>query len=143
MKSWGEYLQAQWRENLGVETTWEVVGAVTWVIQGREPAAHIFQSGWTPDYPDPDACLRANPVRRFTRWQNDTYDRLVEEARRVLDQGERVKLYRQADKILIEGAAIMPIIYSWSHMLIKPWVTKFPASPSDMWFWKDVVIEPH
>jgi hypothetical protein len=29
------------------------------------------------------------------------------------------------------------------HMLVKPWVNRFPVSPLKWWFFKDVVIEPH
>jgi oligopeptide transport system substrate-binding protein len=143
MKPRSEYLQAQWRENLGVEITWEAMEFEMFLDRMRRGLPSMFLFGWRADYPDPDNFLRASPIRRYTGWQNEVYDRLVEEARRVMNQRERMKLYGQADRILVEEAAIMPIIYSWSHLLVKPWVTKFPASPSDMWFWKDVIIEPH
>ena len=82
--------------------------------------------------------------RRYeTGWRNETYDRLVEEARRLTDQGERMKLYGQADRILIEEAPIMPFTYGRSGYLLKPWVRRFPTSPMKVWFWKDIIIEPH
>ena len=96
-----------------------------------------------PDYPDPDTCLRASPLRHRTHWWDETYERLVERARRILDQGERLELYAQADRILIETAAIMPLTYMWSHVLVKPWVRKFPASAPNQWLWKDIIIESH
>jgi oligopeptide transport system substrate-binding protein len=142
-ESLSEYLQAQWREDLGVETTWE---AMEWAkyLDGleREPP-HIFLCGWLADYPDPDSFLRANPVRRWTRWQNGAYDRLVEEARQVTDQGKRMKLYGQADRILVEEAAIVPLTYERLHLLVQPWVRRYPTSAIKYWFWKDVIIEPH
>jgi ABC-type oligopeptide transport system substrate-binding subunit len=67
----------------------------------------------------------------------------VEKARRVLDQPERLGLYAQADRILTEEAAIIPLAYLRSHMLVKPWVSKFPASEPNQWLWKDIVIEAH
>jgi ABC-type transport system substrate-binding protein len=76
-------------------------------------------------------------------WQIEAYDRLVEEARRVTDQGERMRLYGQADKILVEEAAIVPLFYDRIHRLNKPWVRKYPISPIFSFFWKDVIIEPH
>jgi len=141
-ESQSEYLQAQWRENLGVEITWETMGPGMLGRLDREPS-HVFFSGWLADYPDPDSFLRANPARRQTRWQNEAYERLVEEARRVSDQGERIKLYRQADRILVEEAAIIPFTYGRLNMLVKPWVRKYPTSALTGWFWKDVIIEPH
>jgi oligopeptide transport system substrate-binding protein len=141
---WCEYLRVQWQENLGVEITWETMELGMLLDRlDREPS-HILLSGWLANYPDPDNFLRASPARHHqTRWQNEAYERLVEEARRVTDQGERMKLYRQADRILVEEAAIMPLIYGRLNMLVKPWVRKYPTSALTAWFWKDVIIEPH
>jgi oligopeptide transport system substrate-binding protein len=143
MKPRVEYLQAQWQESLGVEIAWEVMEFSQFLERVDRAPAHIFQGLWVPDYPDPDACLRASPLRRRTHWRNETYDELVEKARRVLDQGERLGLYAQADRILIEDAAVMPLTYMWSHVLVKPWVRKFPSSAPNQWLWKDIVIEAH
>jgi ABC-type oligopeptide transport system substrate-binding subunit len=138
-----EVPQADWREDLGVEIAWETMEAgVFWDRLDREPP-HVFLSAWVADYPDPDSFLRASPARLHTGWRNEAYERLVEEARRVTDQGERMKLYRQADGILVDEAAIMPIIYGRLNMLVKPWVRKYPTSAITGWFWKDVLIEPH
>jgi ABC-type oligopeptide transport system substrate-binding subunit len=51
-------------------------------------------------------------------------------------------LYKEADKILIEDAAIMPVTYSKSHRLLKPWV-KLPAGVGESFYWEHVIIEPH
>jgi oligopeptide transport system substrate-binding protein len=142
-ESLSEYLQAQWREDLGIKTTWE---AMEWAkyLHGleREPP-HIFLSGWVADYPDPDSFLRASPIRLRTRWENGAYDRLVEEAKQVTDQGKRMKLYGQADRILVEEAAIVPLTYERLHLLVQPWVRRYPTSAIKYWFWKDVIIEPY
>jgi oligopeptide transport system substrate-binding protein len=140
-----EYLQAQWRESLGVEIPWE---SREWSLfrdrMDREPP-HLSLTGWGADYPDPDNFLRASPIRRYTRWKNGAYDRLVEEARRLTDQGKRMELYQQADRILVEEAPIMPLTYPQEGLLVKPWVRKYPTSPVAIeYFWgKDVIIEPH
>jgi ABC-type oligopeptide transport system substrate-binding subunit len=140
----GDDLQVQWRENLGVEIQWEESMMLRTVLDRlRSEPPHIFVAGWVADYLDPDTFLRASPIRRETRWRNEAYERLVEEARRVTDQGERMKLYGQADRILIEEAAIMPLTYARHHLLVKPWVRRFPTAPLRGWFWKDVIIEPH
>ncbi len=138
-----EYLQAQWRDNLGVEIAWDIMPWRQYLARLEKSPAHIVQFGWMADYPDPDSFLRTGNSQQRTRWQNETYDALVEKARRVLDQDERLRLYAQADRILIEAAAVIPITYSWSHTLVKPWVRKFPALALNEWLWKDIVIEMH
>jgi hypothetical protein len=37
----------------------------------------------------------------------------------------------------------MPLYYSRLHLLVKPWVSRYPTSATEEQFWKNVVIEPH
>jgi ABC-type oligopeptide transport system substrate-binding subunit len=144
-ESSAEYLAAQWQENLGVDVT---TGTIKWEVHSerldRKPP-HIYLLGWLADYPDPDNSLRlaVNDIQGQTGWGNETYDRLVEEARRVMDQGERIRLYKQADKILVEEAPVVPMVYGRMHLLMKPWVRNYPVSLIGAGPWKDVIIEPH
>jgi oligopeptide transport system substrate-binding protein len=137
------HLQTQWRENLGVEITDRALEWTTFKDRLDTEPPHVFIMGWQADYPDPDSFLRASPIRRWTQWQNEAFDRLVEEARRLTDQGRRMKLYGQADRILVREAAILPLYHARLHLLVKPWVKKYPTSAIDWWFFKDVVLEPH
>ena len=54
-----------------------------------------------------------------------------------------MKLYQQADRILVDEAVVVPLTYSRAHLLMKPWMRKYPTSALERWFWKDVIIEPH
>ncbi|MEW5957114.1 MAG: ABC transporter substrate-binding protein [Chloroflexota bacterium] len=137
------YLQAQWAENLGLKLDWQIVDGTTFYDRLNKTPPHLFRIGWKADYPDPDNFLRAGSFRQQTRWQHDAYHRLVEDARRVTDQSTRMKLYQQADKILMEEAVVVPYLYLRRHQLVKPWVSRYPTSPLNSTFWKDVVIEPH
>jgi len=134
------YLQTQWRKNLGVEITWHIA---EWEELHYRASPNIFRGGWIAGFPDPMSFLEKCPMRQAAGWQNEAYDGLIEEARQVTDQGERMRLAGQADRILIEAAAVMPLVYRRSHLLVKPWVRRFPTSPVRWWFWKDVIIEPH
>jgi oligopeptide transport system substrate-binding protein len=138
-----EFLQKQWHETLEVEIDWEILPWEQYLARLDRAPANIVQFGWEADYPDPDSFLRTGNVQQRTLWKDKTYDTLVEKARRVMDQGERLELYMQADKILIESAAIIPLTYSWSHVLVKPWVRNFPALPLSQWHWKDIIINDH
>jgi ABC-type oligopeptide transport system substrate-binding subunit len=136
-------LQTQWRENLGVEISWRAVHTTDLDDCWESDPPVLFRMGMVADYPDPDCFLRGCPGRDNAEWQNDRYDALVEEARCITDQEERMNLYRQADRILIEEAVLMPLYYGRVNLLVKPWVTRHTVSALGEWFWKDVVIEPH
>ena len=71
------------------------------------------------------------------------HEMLVEQARRVMDQTQRIPLYQQADRILIEEVPILPLTYARFHVLVKPWVRRYLTPPLRWWFWKDVVLETH
>jgi oligopeptide transport system substrate-binding protein len=135
---------AQWRQKLGIEVT--IHGTRDWSEFYRRLPSEVpslFSGGWLADYPDPDNFLRVGLPSQMVSWQNEAYRHLVEEATRCQDQAQRLARYREADRILVEEAPVLPLVYQRWHLLIKPWVTRYPVSPQRCWFWKDVVIEPH
>jgi oligopeptide transport system substrate-binding protein len=137
----GENLQTQWLHNLGVKIKWEAIERSEFLPRLNEKVPHLFILGWRADYPDPDNFLRVRigDVQR-QKWRNEAYDKLIRQAQRSLDQAERMKLYAQAEKILVEQAPIMPIFYRSTRLLVKPWVTRFPTAGLREWFLKDVII---
>jgi oligopeptide transport system substrate-binding protein len=144
MLTWPRYegssqdLQAQWREELGVEIPFGTLEWAQYLDRVYSDPPRLFWKSWIADYPDPDSFLRV-AVRQHGAWSNETYDELVEKARRVTDQAERMKLYRQADRILVEEVPILPLSYERIPFLVKPWVRRF----ADWTAWKDMVIDPH
>ncbi len=137
----GEYLKSQWRENLGVEITWQQIETSEFVDRISERGPHSWMVEWLVDYPDPDNVLRVNLF--IPQWQNEAYEGLVNSAQRVTNQEERMRMYREADQIMVEEAPVLPLYYGRFHLLVKPWVRKHPTSPQRLWFWKDVTLEPH
>jgi adenylate cyclase len=135
------YLAAQWQEHLGLNIEGQILGWEPFLDRLDHNPPHIFLNIWVNDYPDPDNFLRASETLRWSRWQDPAYQELVESARRINDQTKRLEMYRQADRILTEAAVIVPFNYWRSHMLIKPWVKKYPTSPIKWWYFKDVVMQ--
>jgi ABC-type transport system substrate-binding protein len=138
-----EYLQEQWLEHLGIKIEWEQIKWVNFYDMVSEGAPNMWMVSWYADYPDPDDILRINWWLNFTGWQDTVFEGLVEGARRVLDQEERMRMYRQADKKLIDAGIFIPLCYRRFHMLVKPWIKNFSTSPLKWWLWKDIIIEPH
>jgi oligopeptide transport system substrate-binding protein len=58
-----EYLQAQWRQNLGVEVTWETMGLGVLNDRLSNNPPYAFTLGLVADYPDPDNFLRLDGMR--------------------------------------------------------------------------------
>ena len=136
-----EFLKAQWREMLNIEIETTYVDYATYIESRRSSPVRI--GGWIADYPDPDNFLRTSGLRRETNWQNDTFDRLIEKARRITDHPERMRLYQKADRLLVDAAVIIPLAYRQSHWLVKPWVKNFVVRNFLPAIWKDIIIDPH
>lgn len=138
-----ENLQAQWQEALGLQTRWRVMEWEDFsaMLEPDPPVPFILL--WLADWPDPDNFLRVGVTLRCATWRHDTYQALVDEARRAMDQTRRTGLYIQAERILAEQVPILPLSYVGWPTLLKPWVKQFPSTATGQEFWKDVVIEPH
>ncbi len=135
-----EFIAGQWRDVLGVHSTWEIVpfGQLAASLVQHAPGTRI--TSWTADYPDPDNFLREVVRRPYGSWRHAQYDSLIDEARRIVDPDRRMALYGQAESILIAEAAIVPLMYGRQPLLLKAGVKRFPSSAIEWWFWKDVVM---
>jgi ABC-type transport system substrate-binding protein/DNA-binding SARP family transcriptional activator len=138
-----EYLQTQWHENLGIQVAWDVADWPPFSRQLEQDPPHLYILARFADWPDPSYFLPARNERRRNRWASQAYEDLVEQARQVLDQETRIELLHRADRILVQEAPILPLFYGRQHLLVKPWVSSFPVSALNGWYWKDTVIEPH
>jgi ABC-type oligopeptide transport system substrate-binding subunit len=136
-----DFIHDQWLENLGVESRWEAMTPEEMYRRlGSERHPFIYMNGWLADYPDPDNYLRVG-ISYQSHWRDAEYLRMVEEARRVTDPARRMEMYRQAERMLVEQAPVMPLIYERSHMLIKPCLRRYPISPIKTMILKDVILE--
>jgi len=142
-----EYLLAQWRDNLGVDIGWESIDWSEYVERtfriSNEEIPDMCWYGWSADYPDPHCFLSEGLPIEMGRLPNKRFYKLLEKARLVTAQEERMKLYKQADMILIQEAAVMPLNYGRWHIFLKPWVSKCPTSAIKIFHWKDIILEPH
>jgi ABC-type transport system substrate-binding protein len=138
-----EALSERWHTNLGVKVDWEILDFAGFLQRLACDLPHMYLLLWRADYPDPDSFLRSGTERLTGHWRNQTYNALVEQARRITAQAERMNLYEQADRMLVQEAVITPLAYWREHTLVKPWITRYPTSAVRAFMWQDVVIEPH
>jgi oligopeptide transport system substrate-binding protein len=135
-----EYLRDQWLHTLNVEISIEIREFAK--VLKEMHSINLVLMGWSTEYPDPDHFIRVFIRSTVPHWQNKIYDRLLKEARRTSNQGDRIPLYQAADKTLIEEAAIMPLLYGRIHRLLKPWV-KIRGGGINSLSLKDTILEPH
>lgn len=133
----------QWRENLGIQIGIESTDFNTVLDRISSDPPPMWAMGWTADYPDPDNYLRISTWLSNGRWRHREYETLVNDARRMTDQGQRMAMYRQAERILAKEKPVIPISYGRDHFLFKPWVSTWPTSIVRGPIFKDIILVAH
>jgi len=136
------HLQEMWKENLGItiRKCWSDSPEIE--FEDRNDF-NFFFIGWLADYPDPASFLQTNFLIDQSHWHNQFFNDMVEAGRHTLDQGKRMDLYRRADRVLMEEAAILPLFYGSIFELRQPWVRRLAGSSIYNPQWKDIILMPH
>jgi oligopeptide transport system substrate-binding protein len=91
--------------------------------QGKLP---LFRLVWAADIPDPDNMLSpllhsTSPTNR-TFYRNPQVDQLLEQARREVDAAQRMRLYREVERLVMDDAPWIAQHYNVSEYLFQPYV---------------------
>lgn len=110
-----ENIQEQWRRELGVKIDVEVRDQKVFFqeIDGdAPPPMHLAR--WVADFPDPEnfmGLFKSNSGNNSLKFLNDEYDGVVNRAVQVATRAERLTLYSQAQRMLVEQHAAMAPLY--------------------------------
>ena len=142
-----EVIIEMWRQVLGVDVE---IQQVEWATYLDELDNQSFQAygglGWAADYPDPQDFLdilfhSASPINHGG-YTNLEVDSVLEEARTEPDPIQRVALYHEAEQLIIDDAALLPLWYSGEdYVLIKPNVKGYKLTPMIVPKLREVSVE--
>jgi oligopeptide transport system substrate-binding protein len=95
----------------------------TMLKQGQLP---MFRLAWFADIPDPDnmlsPLLHSTGSSNHTFYRNPLVDQLLEQARRKLPYAQRIALYREVERLVLDDAPWIPQRYSVLEYLYQPYV---------------------
>jgi ABC-type oligopeptide transport system substrate-binding subunit/tetratricopeptide (TPR) repeat protein len=137
-----DFIAAQWQQTLGIGVTWDILDWSPFLQRLAHDPPDLYVLARFPSWPDPAYFVHGDD-QAFTRWTHPTYSHLVEAAARATKQTARLELLHQADRLLIEEAPLVPLFYGRQHLLRQPWITRFPVSALNRWYWQDTVLEHH
>ena len=122
-----------WRQELAVEVEIRQSDSATFFADSREGRLQAFNAGWVMDYPDPESVLdlklHSESSLNDGNYSNPDFDRLIELARTEADPIARVRLYQQAERLVIEDVAWIPLYFPVSHVVIAPGIKGFVDPP--------------
>jgi oligopeptide transport system substrate-binding protein len=141
-------LADSWRRHLNIVLSWKKTSPEEYHSPELSTKYPVRLGGWFADYPDPDNFLRkANDLQCISGKQEDRkeYDAIVSRAAVTNQRTERMRLYRQADRMLVaEQARLVPVTYGeYGSILIKPWVKNYHINATGIELTQEIVIEEH
>jgi peptide/nickel transport system substrate-binding protein len=87
-----------------------------------------YNSGATE--PDPQSTLRTGGVRNFANYSNARMDELLAQGVREIDVKKRVKIYNEMQKIFVEDAPVLYVMYwDWFNVFNKR-IKGLPVKPA-------------
>jgi oligopeptide transport system substrate-binding protein len=143
--TYAEFIQAQWKQNLGVTIQIRVMESRTFAAaQAKLDYKGISRFGWSADYMDPFTFLSLfyTPTgNNGTGWWDPKYVELLDEANRTVDHQRRYQILAQAEKLLLDAQPIMPITVGSTRWMKKPYVKGMYPNAATLIPWKWVYIE--
>ena len=113
----------QWRTVLGIEVEIRQTDFATFLADQDAGRLMMFNAGWIMDYPDPEDILDlkfySGSSLNDVNYNNPEVDELLLRARTERDPEARLQLYQQAERLIIEDAAWLPLYFSQSHVVIN------------------------
>ena len=137
----------QWRQNLGVEVVVRQIDNEMFFYDLQAEKDNIYYSGWVADYPHPQDFLAVlfgtGSAYNNGDYSNPEVDALLAEAAATLDTEESMRLYAQAEQILINDAACLSFCFGESYILVKPYVKGYKLNAMGVPVLTGVTIEDH
>lgn len=125
----GEFMQQSFKKNLGVDVKLEILQSNICYDKFDHGDFQIFDTGWIGDYDDPSTFLdlwHSRDGYYKIGFENEEYNRLIEEAAKSLDNDKRSELYKRAEEILIyEEAACGATVIGKRNTAVRSYLKNY------------------
>ena len=138
-----EYLQSAWKD-LGITMDIKIVEWSTFTPTRRAGDFEICRGGWVYDYDDPSNMLNllaSTSGNNDGKYSNPEVDKLLEEARSTADKAEHYEKLHAAENLIMEDAAVSPLVYSSDFYLQNPKLKGTWHSPYGYWYFMYATME--
>ena len=137
-----EYLQQAWGE-LGITMNIDKVEWSSFIPMRRAGDYDISRNGWSMDYNDPSNMLElftTNNGNNDGKYANPEFDQVIEDSR-VADKTTHFEKLHEAEDILMNDAACIPVAYYNDFWLQSPALKGTWHSPYGYWYLQYGYIE--
>ncbi len=144
-----EAMLESYKQNLGLEINVEQVPWPQFLADLNNPdnSYQMYELGWIADYPDPqnflEVLFHSDSAQNHGHYSNPKVDALLDQARGAQDVKERLALYQQAEQLILNDAAWIPLYFGVDNWLVKPYVQNFAIPPIKIPKFQYVSIAEH
>ena len=130
-----EAIVESYNQNLGLEIAVEQLPWAEFLqdLNQEDMPYQMYQLGWIADYPDPqnflEVLFHSDSAQNHGNYSNPAVDALLDEARGALDPEQRLALYQEAEQLILDDAAWIPIYFEVENWLVKPYVKNYRVPP--------------
>lgn len=144
-KSIAEFIQAQWKQNLGVTIPLKTMEFKTFLPFFKSLQYEGFaQFLWSGDYMDPYTFLGlqyGEGNEGGSGFHDAKYDKMLDDANAELDPDKRLEMMARAESLLMEQLPMIPLTVNATNWMKKPYVKGMYPNPGTLIPWKFVYIE--
>jgi len=144
-KAIAEFIQAQWKQNLGVTIPLKTMEFKTFLPYFKSLQYEGFaQFLWSGDYMDPYTFLGlqyGEENEGGSGFHDPKYDKMLDDANAELDPEKRFELMARAEEYLMEQLPLIPLTVNATNWMKKPYVKGMYPNPGTLMPWKFVYIE--
>lgn len=144
-KDVAEFVQAQWKQNLGIEVPLKNQEWKTFLNVRKELQFEgLARAGWVGDYMDPYTFLALFYTKNndsSTGWYDPKFDKMLDDANKEIDPQKRFELLAQAEFFLMQQQPVAPLQTQATNWIKKPYIKGMYPNPGTLHPWKFVYIE--
>ncbi|HLV79088.1 MAG TPA: peptide ABC transporter substrate-binding protein [Chthonomonadaceae bacterium] len=127
-----QLIMANLRDNLGLTVNPQVLEFGELINEENKHVLQLYLSNWVADYPDPQDFLSTlfvstAPLDR-TGYKDPAFDALCARADAEPDPAIRAGLYSRANRILMDDAPVLPLVFTPRIILVQPNVQSWRAN---------------
>jgi oligopeptide transport system substrate-binding protein len=123
----------EWQQNLGVEISVRQLETEEFIYNLKQEKDEMFTMGWIADYPDPhdflDVLFYTGSEVNIGEYDNSNLDTLLDQAAIEQDETDRLAMYQQAEQLVVDDAACIPLFHGTNYILAKPYVRGYELGP--------------
>lgn len=144
-KQTAEFVQSQWKQNLGLtipinNMEWRTYLAYRAQVQYKGFA----RAGWVGDYMDPYTFLSlfsTDAGDNGTKWFDLAYAKMLKDANAELDPQKRYELLAKAEAYLLDAQPVIPLGTTATNWVKKPYIKGMYPNPQTLHPWKFIYVE--